>query len=325
MVIPRRRFLSLAAGGIALPGLSRITLAQTYPTRPMRIVTGFSAGGTGDIFARVMGHWLSERLGQPVIIENRAGAGGNIGAEVVVRSPPDGHTLHWTGVNTAINATLYDHLNFNFIRDTSPVASILRQQQFVLVHPSVPAMTVRELIAYAKDNPGKLNMASIGVGSAPHLSGELFKMMAGVDMVHVPYRGGGPALTDLLAGQVQVYFTALGPAIEYITTGKLRALATTGVTRSAILPDLPTISDFVPGYEVTTWFGLSAARNTPGAIVDKLNQTVNAGLADSGMQTRISELGGEIFASSPAEFGKFIADETEKWTKVVRFSGARLG
>ena len=276
MKLPRRQFLHLAAGAAALPAVSRIAWAQAYPTRPVRIIVGFAAGGAADIIARLIGQWLSERLGQPFVIENRPGAGSNIATEAVVRAPPDGYTLLLVGTANAINATLYDKLNFNFIRDIAPVAGIIRVPNVMVVNPSVPAKTVPEFIAYAKANPGKINMASGGIGTAAHVSGELFKMMAGVDMVHVPYRGAAPALTDLLGGQVQVMFASMPSSIEHIRAGKLRALAVTTATRSEALPDIPTVGEFVPGYEASAWYGVGAPKDTPAEIVDKLNKEINA-------------------------------------------------
>jgi tripartite-type tricarboxylate transporter receptor subunit TctC len=318
MKLPRRQFLRLAAGAAALPAVSHIAWAQAYPTRPVRIIVGVAAGGASDILARLMGQWLSERLGQPFIIDNRPGAGNNIGTEAVVRAPADGYTLLIVGSTQAINATLYDQLNFNFIRDIAPIAGVIRGANVMVVHPSVPANTVPELIAYAKANPRKLNMASPGVGTTPHVAGELFKMMAGVDMVHVPYRGGGPALTDMLGGQVQVYFPGTVSSIEYIRAGRLRALAVTTATRSDALPDVPTVGEFVPGYEASNWFGLGAPKATPAEIVEKLNAAINAGLADPKIKARLADLGGDVLALSPADFGRLIADETEKWAKVIR-------
>jgi tripartite-type tricarboxylate transporter receptor subunit TctC len=319
----RRQFLHLAAGAAALPGVSRVAWAQAYPARPVRIIVGFPPGGSYDIVARSIGQWLSERLGQPFVIENRPGAGGNIAAETVVRAFPDGYTLLLVGPNNAINATLYDKLNFIFLRDIAPVAGIIRQPNVILVNPSVPAKTVPEFIAYAKANPGKINMASSGNGASTHLAGELFKVMAGVNMVHVPYRGGAPALTDLLGGQVQMYFGAVASSIEYLRAGKLRALAVTTATRSEALPDIPSVSDFVPGYEVSDWIGLGAPKSTPAEIIDKLNKEINAGLADPKLKARFADLDGTVIVGSPADFGKLITDETEKWGKVVKFSGAK--
>ena len=323
MKLPRRNFLRLAAGAAALPALARIARAETYPSRPVRIVVGLAPGGANDIVARLMGQWLSERLGQPFVIENRPGAGTNIATEMVVRAPPDGYTLLFVSATSAINATLYERLNFNFIRDIAPVASIATNPLVMEVHPSVPAKTVPEFIAYAKANPGKINMASPGIGTTPHLAGELFKMRAGVDMVHVPYRGGGPALTDLLGGQVQVYFPGTVSSIEYIKTGRLRALAVTAATRSEALPDLPTVGEFVPGYEASNWFGVGAPKATPAAIVEQLNKEINASLADPKLKARLTDLGGTPLVGSPADFGKLIAEETEKWGKVVKFTGIK--
>jgi tripartite-type tricarboxylate transporter receptor subunit TctC len=320
----RRQLLHLAAGAAALPSVSRIASAQAYPSRPVRLIVGFPAGGVLDLFARLIGQWLSERLGQPFIVENRAGAGGNLAAEAVVKAPPDGYTLLQIGAHNAWNVALYDNLSFNFIRDIAPVASIYRGPAVLVVHPSFPAKSVPELIAHAKSNPSKIIMASGGVGSAQHVYGELFKMMTGVDMLHVPYRGGGPALTDLLAGQVPVMFDTLATSIEHIRAGKLRALAVTSATRSEVLPDIPTVGDFVPGYEGTGWQGVGAPMNTSAEIIDKLNRAINAGLADPQMKARIADLGYTVFASSPAEFSTFIAAYTEKWAKVIKFSGAKI-
>ena len=316
--LPRRKFLHLAAGAAALPATSRFALAQTYPTRPVRWIVGFPAGGGSDVLARLLGQWLSERLGQPFVIENRPGAGTNIATEAVVRAPPDGYTLLQASVPAAINATLYDKLNFNFIRDIAPVASFTRATYVMAVHPSFPAKTVPEFIAYAKVNPGKINMASAGNGTPQHLSGELFKMMAGVNMIHVPYRGDAPALTDLLAGQVQLCFSGLVSSIEYIRTGKVRALAVTTAKRLETAPDIPTLGDFVPGYEANGWQGIGAPKSTPTEIVDKLNKEVNAGLADPKMKQRLLDLGGVPLPLTPTDFGKLIADETEKWGNVIR-------
>jgi tripartite-type tricarboxylate transporter receptor subunit TctC len=318
MKLPRRRFLHLAAGAAALPAVSRIARAQTYPSRPVRIIVGLAAGGGADITARLIGQWLSDRLGQQFIVENRPGAGNNIATEAVVRAPADGYTLLLVGSFNAVNATLYDKLNFNFIRDIAPVAGIMVVPFVMLLNPSVPAATVPEFIAYAKSNPGKISMASAGKGTTPHLAGELFKMMAGVDMVHVPYRGGGPALIDLLGGQVQIYFASTVSSIEYIRAGRLRALAVTTATRSEALPDLPTVGEFVPGYETIGWFGVGVPKNTPAEIIGKLNNEINAALADPKMKDRLADLGGVALPGSPAEFGKLIADETEKWGKVIR-------
>jgi tripartite-type tricarboxylate transporter receptor subunit TctC len=314
----RREFLHLAAGAAAVPALPHIARAQSYPARPVRIVVGFPPGGTTDIIARMMGQWLSERLGQQFIIENRPGAGTNIGTEAVVRSPADGHTLLLAMSANAISATLYDKLNFNFISDISPVAAIMRVPNVMLVNPAVPAKTVPEFIAYAKTNPGKINMASAGIGDGTHMCGELFKMMTGINIVHVPYRGAAPALTDLLGGQVQLYFGLTASSIEYIKVGKLRALAVTTAVRSEVLPNIPTVSEFVPGFEASTWFGVGAPKNTPAEIIDRLNKEVNAGLADPKIKARLAEFGGTALPGSPAEFGKLIADETEKWGNLIR-------
>jgi tripartite-type tricarboxylate transporter receptor subunit TctC len=312
----RRQFLHLAAGAAALPALSRIARAQGYPSRPVRIIVGFAPGGSGDITARLIGQWLSERLGQPFVIENRPGAGGNIGTEAVVRASPDGYTLLMVGSWNAINATLYEKLNF--IRDITAVAGIVRLPLVMVVHPSVPATTVPEFIAYAKSKPGKITMASPGIGLASHVAGELFKMMAGVDMVHVPYRGGGPALNDLLGGQVQVYFGTTVSSIGYIRAGRLRALGVTTATRSDILPDIPTVGEFLPGYEASGWAGIGAPKTTPAEIVEKLNKEMNGALADEKIKARLAELGSVPMPMSPATFGKLIAEETEKWGNVIR-------
>jgi tripartite-type tricarboxylate transporter receptor subunit TctC len=318
MKLPRRTFLHLAAGAAALPSVSRVAWAETYPTRPVRIIVGFPPGGGADIVARLIGQWLSERLGQPFIIENRPGASSNLAAETVVRAPPDGYTLLLVASPNTINATLYDNLNFNLIRDIAPVAGLTRDPQVMEVNPSVPVTTVPEFIAYAKANPGKINMASAGNGSGPHVAGELFKMMTGVNMVHVPYRGSAPALTDLLAGQVQVMFDIMTASIGHIRTGRLRALAVTTATRSEVLPDLPTVGDFLPGYEASNIRGIGAPKDTPTEIIDKLNKDINAGLADPKLKARLTDLGDTVLAGSPADFGKLIAEETEKWGKVIR-------
>jgi tripartite-type tricarboxylate transporter receptor subunit TctC len=319
MKLPHRRcFLHLAAGAAALPVVSQIAQAQAYPSRPVRLIVPIAPGGATDILARLIGQWLSERLGQPFIIDNRPGAGSNVGTEAVVRAPADGYTLLLCSVTDAINATLYDKLNFNFIRDIAPVAGLIRGTHVLVVNPSVAAKTVPEFIAYAKANPRQLNMASAGTGTGVHIAGELFKMMAGVDMVHVPYRGGGPALNDLLGGQVQVMFPTSVASIEHIRAGRLRALAVTAATRSDQLPDIPAVAEFVPGYEASVWFGIGAPRNTPAEIVDKLNKEINAGLVDPKFKARLADLGGTVLAGSPADFGKLIAAETEKWGKVIR-------
>jgi tripartite-type tricarboxylate transporter receptor subunit TctC len=323
MKLPRRHFLHLAAGVAALPAMPRIARAQAYPSRPVHVIVGFPPGGTADIVARLMGQRLSERLGQQVIIENRPGAGANIGTEAVVRAPADGYTLLLVGSYNAINATLYDRLNFNFSRDIVPVAGLIRAPSVLEVNPSVPAKSVPEFIAYAKANPGKLTMASSGIGTPSHVIGELFKFMTGVNLVHVPYRGAAPAVTDLLAGQVQVFFDPIPNSIGYIRAGKLRPLAITSATRSEALPDVPTVSEFVPGYEATGWFGIGAPKATPAEIVDKLNKEINEGLVDPKLKARFADLGAAVFPGSSSDFAKFIAEETEKWAKVIKFSGAK--
>jgi tripartite-type tricarboxylate transporter receptor subunit TctC len=323
MKLPRRQFLHLAAGAAALPAVTRIAWAQAYPSRPVRLIVPVAPAGATDITARLIGQWLSEWLGQPIIIENRPGAGTNIATEMVVRAPADGYTLLMFGASAAINATLYDKLNFNFISDIAPVAGIVRLPNLMMVNPSVPAKTVPEFIAYAKANPGKINMASPGIGTASHLAGELFNIMAGLNLVHVPYRGGAPALTDLISGQVQVMFLGPAASIEYIRSGRLRALAVTAETRWEGLPDLPTVVEFVPGYEAIAWLGIGAPKATPAEIVDKLNKEINAGLADPKIKARLADLGGTPLVGSPADFGRFIADETEKWRKVVKFVGIK--
>ena len=319
----RRTFLHLAVGTAALPAGARFAWAQAYPSRPVRLIVPFGPGGGTDIVARLIGQWLSERLGQTFVIENRPGAGGNLGTEAVVRAPADGYTLALIGAPSAINATLYDNLTFNFIRDIAPVSMIVRFPNVLVVNPSVPAKTVPEFIAYANANPGKLNMASPGSGSTPHVFGELFKMMTGVNMVHVPYRSVAAGMTDMLSGQVQVTFGTTASTIEYIRAGTLRALAVTTAMRSETLTDLPTIAEFLPGYEASAWFGAGAPRSTPAEIVDKLNREMNACLADPKLQARIADLGGVALTGSPADFGRLIAEETDKWAKVVRFSGAK--
>jgi len=319
----RRQFLHLAAGAAALPAVSQFARAQAYPSRPVRLIVPLAPAGASDITARLIGQWLSERLGQQFVIDNRPGGGGNIGTEAVVRAPADGYTLLLVGGFNAVNATFYEKLNYNFIRDIAPVASIIRTPFVMAVNPTVPAKTVPEFIAYAKTSPGKINYASAGTGTSTHLTGELFKMMAGVDMVHVPYRGGGPAFNDLLAGQVQVFFPTTVSSIGYIRADRLRALAVTAATRSEVLPGIPTVGEFVPDYEASTWYGVGAPKATPAEIVEKLNKEINAGLADPNMKTRLADLGGTVLAGSPADFGKLIAEETEKWGKVVRFTGIK--
>jgi tripartite-type tricarboxylate transporter receptor subunit TctC len=321
--LPRRRFLYLAAGITALPALPRIGRTLDYPTRPVRIIVGYPPGGPSDIVARLIGQSLSERLNQPFIIENRPGAGGNVGTEVVVRAAPDGYTLLLVGAPNAINAAVYDNLNFNFIRDIAPVASIIRVPLVMEVNPSVPARTVLEFIAYAKDNPGKLNMASPGYGTSQHVSGELFKMMTGINLIHVPYRGSAPALIDLLGGQMQVMFDTTPASIGHIRAGQIRPLAVTTASRSDALPDIPTIGDFVPGYEASAWYGIGVPKNTPAEIVELLNKEINAALAESKMKARLADLGGTALPGSPADFSNLILDETGKWAKVVKVSGAR--
>jgi tripartite-type tricarboxylate transporter receptor subunit TctC len=319
--LSRRQSLHLAAGAAALPTVSRLARAQTYPARPVRIIVPFGPAVAPDIVARLMGQWLSERLGRPFVIENRPGTS-SLGTEALARSAADGYTLLLVGTQNAISATLYDQLNFVFLRDIAPIASIVRVPHLMVVHPSVPAKTVPEFIAYAKDNPGKLNMASAGTGSVTHLAGELFKMMAGIDMLHVPYPRVLP-YSDLIGGQVQVYFGSMPSAIEYIRTGRLRALAVTTATRSEVLPDIPAVGEFVPGYEASAWYGIGTPRNTPAEIVDNLNKEINAGLADPKMKARFADMGGTVLPGSPAEFGKLIAEETEKWAKVVKLAGVK--
>jgi tripartite-type tricarboxylate transporter receptor subunit TctC len=320
---PRRRILTLAAGAAALPAVSHIARAQAYPSRPVRIIVPFPPASAADIVARLMGQWLSERLGQQFVIDNRSGAGGNVGTEGVVRAPPDGYTLLLIGTQNATSPTLYDQLNFVFLRDIAPIASIARVPHVVVVNPSVPAKTVAEFITHAKANPGKLNMASAGTGALSHVAGELFKMMADVDLVHVPYRS--LPYSDLISGLVQVYFGTLPSAIAYIQTSRLRALAVTTSTRSELLPDIPTVGDFVPGYEVSYWSGIGAPKNTPAEIVERLNREINAGLASPMMKARLGDLGATVFPSSPGEFCKLITDETEKWGKVIRAANIKLG
>jgi tripartite-type tricarboxylate transporter receptor subunit TctC len=323
MKLRRRDFLQLAGGAVALPAIPRIARAEIYPSRPARIIVGFAAGGATDTTARLVGQWLSERLGQQFIVENRVGAGTNIATEAVVRSAPDGYTLLMVTASNAINAMLYEKLNYNFLRDMVPVAGVIRYPNVVEVNKDLPVKTIPEFIAYLKANPGKVSMASGGVGSSQHLAGELFKMMAGVDMIHVPYRGGAPALIDLVGGRVQVRFGVLPESISLIKEGKLRALAVTTATRNEFLPDVPTVGDYVKGYEASSVQGIAAPKGTPPEIVDKLNKEINAGLADPKIKARFADLGSSVFPVTPAEFGKFLADETEKWGKVVKFSGAK--
>src|SRR6516165_4424793 len=321
--LPRRKFLHLAAGAAALSAASRIAWAQAYPARPVRIIVGFPAGGPTDIVARVMAQWLSERLGRQFVVENRAGAASNIGTEAALRAPPDGYTLLQVTSSNAVNATFYENLSFDFINDIAPVGAIIRVPFVMEVNPSVPARTVPEFIAYAKANPGRINMASGGTGTSIHIAGELFKMMAGVNLVHVPYGASAPPLTNIIGGQVHVMFDVLTSSIGHIRSGALRALAVTTATRSQVLPDLPTVGDFLPGYEASAWYGIAAPKNTPSHILDKLNTEMNAGLADAAVRALLAELGGTVIPGSPADFGKLVADEIDKWGKVLKFSGAK--
>jgi tripartite-type tricarboxylate transporter receptor subunit TctC len=323
MKIPRRNFLHLAAGAPALLAISPVAMAQAYPTRPVRLIVGFPAGGTADIAARLIGQWLSDRLGKPFIIENRPGANANIATEAVVRAPPDGHTLLAASVTNVMNAGLYK-LNFDFIRDIAMVAGVLRSPLVLEVHPDVPATTVTQLIAYTRANPGKVNMASYGTGTISHVAGELFKMASGADMFHVPYRGSSPMLTDLLGGQVQAAFDNLPASIAHIRAGKLRALAVTTARPLEALPDIPTLGQFLPGFEASAWSGIGAPRNTPADIIDKLNTQINAGLADPNIKARMADIGGSAFTGSPAEFARFVGDETEKWGKVIRLANIKV-
>jgi tripartite-type tricarboxylate transporter receptor subunit TctC len=323
MKLPRRNFLHLTAGAAALPAVSRIARAQAYPSRPVRWIVPFGPAGATDITARLIGQWLSERLGQQFVIENRPGAGGNVGTEAVVRAPADGYTLLFVNTANAISTTLYEKLSFNFVRDIAPIAPIVRFPYIMVVNPSVPPKTLPEFIAYAKANPGKINMASPGIGSTPHVNGELFKVMTGTNIVHVPYRSAAAVMTDLLSGQVQLYFGTTASSLEYVRTGKLRALAVTIERRLDALPDIPTVGDFVPGYEASNWYGIGAPRNTPVEVIEKLNKETNAGLADPKLKARLDDLGGIALTGSPADFGKLIADETEKWGKVVKFTGIK--
>jgi tripartite-type tricarboxylate transporter receptor subunit TctC len=324
MKLPRREFLHLAAGAAAFPAVSRFAWAQAYPTRPVRMIVPFPAGGSTDVVARLMSQWLSVRLAQPFLVENRTGFTGNIGTEAVVHAPADGYTLLLATTTNVVNAAVYDKLNFNFTRDIVPVAGVMNTSHVMVVHPSVPARTISEFIAYARANPAKISMASAGNGSQNHVAGEVFKMRTGVNMVHVPYRGGAPAVADLVGGQVQVMFAVMLEALEYIRAGKLRALAVTTAARSELLPDSPTVADFLPGFEASFWIGIGAPKNTPAEIVDKLNKEINAGLADPGIRTRLADLGGTALPGSPAEFGKFIADETEKWGKMARAANIKV-
>jgi tripartite-type tricarboxylate transporter receptor subunit TctC len=323
MKLPRRNFLHLAAAAAALPTVSRFGCAQAYPSRPVHLIVPFGPAGATDITARLIGQWLSERLGQQFVIENRPGAGGNIGTEAVVRAAPDGYTLLYVTTANASNATLYDKLNFNFVRDIAPIAPIVSFPYIMVVNPSVPAKTLPEFIAYAKANPGKINMASPGIGSTPHVNGELFKVMTGTNMVHVPYRSAAAVMTDLLSGQVQLYFGTTASSLEYVRTGKLRALGVTIKRRLDALPDIPTVGDFVPGYEASNWYGVGAPKATPAEIVEKLNKEISAGLADPKIEARLADLGGIALTGSPSDFGKLIVEETEKWGKVVKFVGIK--
>jgi tripartite-type tricarboxylate transporter receptor subunit TctC len=320
----RRRFLHLAASAAVLPFTPHLAKAEAYPSRPVRLIVGFPPGGPTDTAARPMAQWLSERLGEQFVVENRPGAGSNIGTEAVVRAAPDGYTLLLAYSANAINATLYEKLNFNFIRDIAPVASISRETTVMVVNPSFPAKTVPELIAFAKANPGKINFASGGHGTPPHVVGELFKMMAGVDMNHVPYRGGAPAITDLLGGQVQVMFASPSISIQHVRAGKLRALAVTTATRSEAVPEVPTLGEFLSGFEASVWLGIGAPKNTPAEIIGKLNKEINAGLADPKIRARLADLGSTVLAGSPSDFGKLIAEETEKWAKVIRAANIKV-
>jgi tripartite-type tricarboxylate transporter receptor subunit TctC len=323
MNFPRRQFLHLAAGALASPVAVRLAFADVYPSRPVRLIVGFTPAGGNDIIARLMGHWLTERLGQTFVIENRPGAGTNIAAEYVINSRPDGYTLFITNLSNAINATLYEKLNFDFMRDMLPVAGIAQAPAVFAVNAGFPARTVTEFIAHAKAHPGRIDMGSAGIGSTGHLAGELFKMMAGIDMIHVPYRGNAPALSDLIAGQIEVLFPSLGSSIAYVKTGRVRALATTGATRSEALPDVPAVAETLPGYQAASFYGIGAPRNTPAEIVGVLNKAVNAGLADPKLKARLTDLGSVLLPGPPATFGQLIADETEKWGKVIRFAGLR--
>jgi tripartite-type tricarboxylate transporter receptor subunit TctC len=325
MKLPRRQFLHLATGAAAFPAVSRIAWAQTYPSRPVRIVVPFAPGGNTDIYGRLIGQWLHERLGQPFVVENRPGANTNIGTETVVSAPADGYTLLMFSPAAATNATMYEKLNFNFIRDIAPVAGLVLSYPLMLVNPKVPAKTVPEFLAFAKANPGKVSFASQGIGSPGHVAGELFKMMTGADMIHVPYRGGAPALTDLIGGQVQVLFISAGASIQYVKTGQLRALAISSATRSEAMPDVPTVGESVPGYEVSSWFGIGAPAKMPADVIDRLNREINAGLADPKIKARLADADATPFIATPAEFGRFIVSETERWGKVIRAANIKAG
>jgi tripartite-type tricarboxylate transporter receptor subunit TctC len=323
MQLHRRRFLRLLAGVPGLPAVLRSAKAEAYPSRPVRIMVGTAPGGAPDILARLIGQWLSDRLGQPFIVENKPG--GSLATEEVAKAQPDGYTLLLLlPSNAAINPSLYDKLSYDFARDLTPIAGLSREAEVMVVNPAFPAKTAAEFISYAKTNPGKINMASPGIGTGPHMAGELFKYMTGIEMTHVAYRGSAPAITDLLGGQVQVYFAPVSASIQYVTTGKLRALGVTTAARAAALPDVPPLGDFVPGYETSTWYGIGAPKKTPAEIIDSLNKAINAGLADPGLTARLAALGSSAFLVSPAEFGKFIADETEKWAKVIKFAQIKL-
>jgi tripartite-type tricarboxylate transporter receptor subunit TctC len=325
MTLKRRQFLQLAASAAMVPAVSSVAWSQIYPSRPVRLIVGYAAGGTYDLLARLIGQWLSEHLGQPFVIEDRPGAASNIATETVVRAMADGYTLLLVGPANAINASIYDKLNFDFIRDISPVAGIARDPLVMTVHPSLPTNSVPEFIAYAKVNPGKINMASPGSGSSGHVAGELFKMMTGVKMMHVPYRGAAPALTDLLGGQVQAYFGAAPALIEYVRSGKLRALAVTSARRCQAMPEIPTMGEFVAGYEASAWYGVGAPKATPVAVIERINQQINAALGDSSIKTRLADQGSIVIPGSPADFGKLIAEETEKWSKVIRAANIKVG
>jgi tripartite-type tricarboxylate transporter receptor subunit TctC len=322
MIVSRRSFTHIAACAALVAGVGP-ACSQAYPTRTVRLIVGFGAGGAPDILARLIAQWLSDRLGQAFVVENRPGASGNLATQLVVEAPPDGHTLLLVSLSNAVNASLYENLSFDFVRDIAPVAGISQDPNVVVVNPSFPTRTLPEFIAYAKANPGKINMASPGVGTSPHMAGELFKLMTGVDMVHVPYRASPPAITDLMGGQVQVYFSPITAGIEYVRAGKLRALAITSAKRADVLPDLPSIGEFVPGYDAGAFYGIGAPAKTPAAIVEQLNREVEAALADPTLKSRMADLGSVPFRGSPADLGNLMAAETEKWTKVVKFAGIK--
>jgi tripartite-type tricarboxylate transporter receptor subunit TctC len=323
MNICRRRFLHLTTGAAAMPAISRVARADVYPSRPVHLIVFYAAGGGNDIIARLMGQWLSQRLGQSFVIENRPGGGGNLGTEYVVRAAPDGYTLLLSSTANTVNASLYNSLGFNFVRDIAPVASISYEPNIMVVNPSVPAKTVPEFIAYAKANPGKINYGSAGIGSSQHMSGELFKMMAGIDMTHVPFRGTAPALQSLLGGQVQLMFASMSATLEHVRAGRLTALAVTIPKRSDVLPDVPSVSEFLPGFDAEVYYGIGAPKDTPAEIVERLNKEINAGLADPQFKARLVDLGSMVLPGSPADFGKFIGNETEKWAKVVKFANIK--